>query len=129
MAQTVTSLEQVRGVFDSAVMSVANPWGGGKDEFRFEGRGSNFKGLYGAEAVIVDQGRIAGVFTRASTLPDAKYKGGTVKQGVYDYKVGMHTMLKGNRIPSEPKINATYLTYAGKCIGSYRFLLFKRWRC
>jgi hypothetical protein len=44
------------------------------------------------------------VFTRASTLPDAKYKGGMVKQGVYDYKVGMHTMLKGNRIPSEPKL-------------------------
>jgi RHS repeat-associated protein len=108
------SLEQVKGMFDSAVISADNPWGGGKDEFRYEGRGSNYNGLYGAESVIVDQGTIAGVFTRASTLPDSKYMGGTVKQGVYDYETGMHTMIKGNRVPSKPIPNATTDTYARK---------------
>jgi hypothetical protein len=83
------SLEQVRGVFDSAVMSADNSWGFGKNEFRFEGRGSNYKGLYNAEAVVMNEGMVLGVFTRASTVPDDS-QNATVMSGVFDYQVTRH---------------------------------------
>ena len=108
------SLEQVRGVFDSAAISADNSWGLGKNEFRFEGRGSKFKGIYDAEAIIMDQGTVKGVFTRASTLPDPEYKGGTIKQGIYDYEIGLHPRGETRRPFSEPTSDATANTYAGK---------------
>ena len=106
------SLEQVKGIFDSAVISADKDWGFGKNEFRYEGRGSDYAGLYGAEAVVMNEGMVLGVFTRASTLPDPEYIGGTIKEGVYDYVIGIHPM-DSNRPVSEPVANATSSTYSG----------------
>src|SRR5690554_5047563 len=79
------SLEQVKGIFDSAVISADNEWGFGKNEFRYEGRGANYAGLYDAEAVVMNEGMVLGVFTRASTLPDEGYEGGQIREGIYEY--------------------------------------------
>lgn len=82
------TLEQVKGIYDSAVISVDHSWGFGKNEFRYEGRGADFNGLYDAEAVIMNEGMVTGVFTRASTLADRGFI--SVGSGIYDYSVGYH---------------------------------------
>ena len=109
------SLEQVKGLFDSSVISANNSWGFGKNEFRYEGRGSNTKGLYNAEAVVMNEGMVEGVFTAASTLPDPEYKSATIKQGIYDYKVGEHPMGNAAQLQkSIPSEDASWQTYSGK---------------
>lgn len=107
------SLEQVKGLFDSAVISADNPWGFGKNEFRYEGRGSNYNNLYGAEAIIMNGGMILGVFTRASTLPDDQ-RHATICEGIYDYKVGRHHQSRHNTEIGQPAPkdeNGNYYTY------------------
>ena len=108
------SLEQVKGIFDSAVISAHNDWGFGKNEFRYEGRGSNYAGLYNAEAIVMNEGMILGVFTRASTLPDNPKEHATVLPGVYDYVVGRHHQGRVHTDIGQPvpvKEDGSYYTY------------------
>ena len=71
------------------MISADNPWGFGKNEFRYEGRGSNYKGLYNAEAVVMNEGMVLGVFTRANTIPDDP-NNATVDENIYNYSVTRH---------------------------------------
>ena len=55
------SFAQVKGLMDAAVISANNPWGFGKNEFRMEGSGAKTSGgLYGAEAIVMNEGMVYG---------------------------------------------------------------------